>query len=314
MWDVQIRSLFWLPVYFSRDRLYYMGGAVAALLLWCRTRVDLHQLRVVAAVVQFCANGVVVRRETIGGQLEALIGLRGGCDLLGESTGRPGIAPAELEGQDQFGAPLDGDESPGVSDKPLLRLLQSNVLLLAAHKAPDLIALHILDRHVADLRRQQPFATFSGSHQELHDRVAVQSGDALNTADTVALNQQLKASRAWLSITACLCPNRLLNSLWSLYVLPHFPQRYRWKPLRRFPALEQSIKQLWHVILALLSSGASAKMTVGVTTLPLAKARGQTPRAVDAVSGVGFILEVGAGFEPASGGGNTIPPSVNRGR
>ena len=70
---------------------------------------------------------------------------------------------------------------------PSLVLQERQFQLIA--KRPDLIALHVLDRHVVDLRGKQPFATLAGSHQQFHDRVAVQARDPLSGSDAVPLSR-----------------------------------------------------------------------------------------------------------------------------
>src|SRR5262249_39398326 len=96
--------------------LYYVCGAVAALLFGSRGCVDLHQLAIVAAPVKLRANGVVVGLESIRAELEALV-RAGGLRQLRHEIARAPYGPlTNLERQHHFVISLDADEHPRIAD------------------------------------------------------------------------------------------------------------------------------------------------------------------------------------------------------
>ena len=69
----------------------------------------------------------------------------------------------------------------------VVRFFGRLVAFLLVDEAPNFIALDILHRNVHDQAAHELFALLAGQHEHFHDRVAIDSGDALRAADASCL-------------------------------------------------------------------------------------------------------------------------------
>ena len=65
------------------------------------------------------------------------------------------------------------------------------VLFLAAHEAPNFIALNIGHRYVSALALKQSLTAISYKYQNLHDRVLINASEPLNRTDRATLDQEI---------------------------------------------------------------------------------------------------------------------------
>jgi hypothetical protein len=169
-------------------RVRYVGGTVPVLAFGI-VHVNFDELCEVAAVAQCGRNRADVGLESIGADLEALA--TGRVAQAFDKGVRAGLAaPAQSEVQHQLGVPFDGDEAVGVADAVIVRFKRCLVAFLFLDKSPDLIALNILDGDIDDEAAHNLLAFLAGLHQDPHDGVDVQVGDALCAPQAIAFDQE----------------------------------------------------------------------------------------------------------------------------
>jgi len=88
-------------------------------------------------------------------------------------------APTKREVQNELCVPLDCHKTVGIPDAVIVRFHRQLVGFFLADVAPNLINLHVLHRDVDQRAAHQLLALFAGLHQDLHQRVDIEAGDAL---------------------------------------------------------------------------------------------------------------------------------------
>ena len=169
-------------------RMRHVGRAVPALAFGI-LRVDFDQLREVAAVAECSRNRAAVGLESIGGDLEALAAGRMAQTL--DKGVRGGLsATAKGEVQNQLGVPLDSDEAVGIADAVIVRFKGGLIAFLLLNEGPDFVTLNVLHWDVDDQAAHEPFALLASFHQNAHEGIDVQIGNALRAPQTVSLDQE----------------------------------------------------------------------------------------------------------------------------
>jgi len=152
--------------------------------------VYLHQLGEIYACSKAVLNRVNVGLEAVCSDLE--LTLRGLIDLFRKGYGVACRPPSKMPRHDQLTIPLQSHEAVGVSPQ---RVAGHVVLFFAAYIAPNLVALNVFDRKLAEAIFQQPLASVASQHQEPENGVAVSTGYPLNGAHRHALDKQRDNAR-----------------------------------------------------------------------------------------------------------------------
>jgi hypothetical protein len=129
-----------------------------------------------------------VRRKTVTGDLEAAR-RDGVAKAFNENVCGDSVALAHRDVKHQLTAAFDGNENLGIAH--ILIVLRPNALFLFADEAPDFVNFHVANNYVLDVGGHDLLALLAGEHQELQNRVAMQSDDAFRTAHAGALQEQL---------------------------------------------------------------------------------------------------------------------------
>jgi hypothetical protein len=121
------------------DGVDHAGWGVA--FVWVsRSRIDLHELCEIDPCTQAVMHRFRVCGKAMGSQLEPTTGRV--VQFLREGFGILRFSPAKVPRQNQFAVPFDGHEVIGIAT---VQAFLNIVLLFAAHKAPNLVTLHIMD-------------------------------------------------------------------------------------------------------------------------------------------------------------------------
>lgn len=171
-------------------RIDDFGGTVAPF-AFARCAVHFDELGEIAAVMQCGGDRGTIRLETVRGHLEVLMSGRM-AQAFNENIRGGLIATAQREVENELGIAFDGDKTVGVTDAAIVRFLGTLVAFLLLDESPNLIALDILHRDIHDQTAHNGSALFASQHQQIHDGVAIQIGDAFGAADGVAFDQQAK--------------------------------------------------------------------------------------------------------------------------
>jgi hypothetical protein len=152
-------------------------------------RVDLDELCEVATVAQSVRNRAHVGLESIGADLEVLAAGRG-PQTLNERVRGGLAAPAQSEVENELGVPLDGNEAVGVADAVIVRFKRCLVAFLFLDKSSDFIALNVLHGNIDDQTAHEFFALLASFHQDFHEGIDVQIGNALRAPQAVAFDHK----------------------------------------------------------------------------------------------------------------------------
>jgi len=172
------------PHQFNRG-IYYPWWRVPVFLVR-RCLVHFNQLGVMNASPQASVNSVEVGYESIGRDLKS----PGSSfvQLLSEGHRIPSRSLPEVPGQDQLCCPLDSDEAISVTASGVVDRV---ALLFATAKSPQLIALNIRHRQVADSAFQKSFALFADEDEQGKNCGVVKSGEPLDRAYGTTFAQKL---------------------------------------------------------------------------------------------------------------------------
>lgn len=96
-----------------------------------------------------------------------------------------GIALADDERRNQFGVRVQRDKRPDIA----IVSGAVGVLTLCTDEAPNLIHLDLLAFQAAHLFIHDLLAGITHTHAEIHNRVPIDAGHALNAADAVAFGK-----------------------------------------------------------------------------------------------------------------------------
>jgi len=179
-------------------RRNHFAGRVAVFI--GRIAVHLNLLRIIAAVAKRGGDCRNVGLKAISADLEALLTGSSGTQTFDKNIRGGLIATAQSEVQDQLGMALDCHVAIGVADGIVVRLSRQLMGFLLADVGPDLITSNVLNRHVHNQSAHNLLALLTRQHQELHDGVAVDSGNALRRTDAVAFQEQPKGEDGLLRV------------------------------------------------------------------------------------------------------------------
>jgi len=133
-------------------------------------------------------HGVVV--QSVRGELDAV------CNALVQVPQEsPRIKPhalADPERRNQFCFRVNRNVNPLVAN--LGRIATANVAAFLADVRPNLIDLQIPGAEVSHSRVHQSVAAFASDKQKAHDRVAVESSEALSAADGASFQQAVQST------------------------------------------------------------------------------------------------------------------------
>ena len=162
------------------------GGAVARFAV-ARGAVDLDELCEIAAVVQRGGDRGSVRSETIGRHLE--FAARRVPYAFDELVSRGLVALSHSDVQHQLVMPLDCDEDVTVTE--VLIVFGAHALFLLADEGPNFVGFHIAHWNVDYPLRHDLLAFLTSEHQQLHDRVLVETANPHRAANAVAFDEEL---------------------------------------------------------------------------------------------------------------------------
>lgn len=154
---------------------------------------DLYQLSEINASPQAVVNRVNIRPEAVRGDLEMPLGRF--IEFIGKGHGVPRRAPSKMPSENEFRVALKGHKTVGISPR---RVIINVVLLLAADKSPEFIALHIGDRKCVDSGIQEPFALIPNKDKQRKNRCVVESGYALDCRYRASFNKKFNSPGSFL--------------------------------------------------------------------------------------------------------------------
>src|ERR1022692_5339980 len=185
--SLNVRRADMLRVWRTDDRLSLGAKTLRRAMTGCSlgiAAIDLNQLRIVDIFRERIGYSRQIHLVAVRGQLHAV--RQPACNVLKELRRTPGVPPSCQPRQDKLALGFNCGERPNVATDPGFHLGESDVLLLAPDKRPDLIDLNPLGRNVTDHAVMVFGASGYNGHQEPKDSALRYAGKANRGANRTA--------------------------------------------------------------------------------------------------------------------------------
>ena len=155
--------------------------------------VQLYHLGKVSLSGKNVLNIFPVEVESIGCDLDAVFFRHPVAKRSEELVGSSTVPLPNSVGGDQLGFCINSYEHPSITD--FGRIFRFYVALFLCNECPDFVALNVFASQIPHLGIHQSYTPLASKNQKAEDRIAVQSGDSLRTANAGAFDEQLNCEQ-----------------------------------------------------------------------------------------------------------------------
>jgi hypothetical protein len=180
--------------YFYYRLHYRCRGVAPSRVMLPVIAIKLYDLSEVGLSCEYILNPTPIKVEAIGAQLQAMIFRDPAVKIVQELVGGFAVPLADRIGRNQFRVGINANEHPCIPE--FSGIIVFHVALFLANECPDFVALNVLAAEILHPRVHQVYAALPGKNEQTKDRVAVQVGNALDSANAGAFDQELNRQQS----------------------------------------------------------------------------------------------------------------------